>query len=433
MSISDTQAIQEKINIWKKKLAGDSNSNPLLDFRKNKKPVIDILTTSSVLYKNFVGEESTPFTFSQLTSKQSDIDRIRILDELRKGAKSSLEEKGFNSLFLIFGTLTWFDPEKPQEKYVSPMLLVPVKLDKKGRKSPEFTLYSTDDDISVNFILVNKLREDFNIVLPESDRVQKLSYESFFDAIRAAIAKQPDWQVEETAHITLFQDAKAAMIKDLEQNQQKIANHPILKELAIKRTPDNVNKLPTTQEQELEKIDPSSIYQICDADSSQQVVIEAVKAGLSCVVQGPPGTGKSQTIVNIITELIGKNKKVLVVAEKQTALEVVFDRLKKSKLEDVCLNLHHQVTTKAKDFFNQLDQTRTQLSERNKAQQQDWDTFFKPLRDYQQVLNDHVVGLHKQKQPLNKSAFDLYGEILRLERKETPVLEFNLDNLDDWS
>ncbi|MEH1833860.1 MAG: AAA domain-containing protein [Nostoc sp.] len=433
MSISDTQAIQEKINIWKKRLAGDSNSNPLLDFRKNKKPVIDILTTSSVLYKNFVGEEPTPFPFSQLTSKQSDTDRIRLLDELLKGAKSSLEEKGFNSLFLIFGTLTWFDPQKPQEKYVSPMLLVPVKLEKKGRKLPEFTLYSTDDDISVKFILVNKLREDFNIVLPESDRIPKLSYESFFDAIRGAIAKQPNWHVEETAHITLFQDAKAAMIKDLEHNQQKIANHPILKELAIKRTPDNVNKPPIPQEQELEKIDPSSIYQIRDADSSQQVVIEAVKAGLSCVVQGPPGTGKSQTIVNIITELIGKNKKVLVVAEKQTALEVVFDRLKKSKLEDACLNLHHQVTTKAKDFFNQLGQTVTQLSERNEAQQQDWDTFFKPLRDYQQVLNDHVVGLHKQEQPLNKSVFDLYGAILRLERKETPVLEFNLDNLDDWS
>ncbi|MEH2278628.1 MAG: DUF4011 domain-containing protein [Nostoc sp.] len=203
MSISDTQAIQEKINIWKKRLAGDSNSNPLLDFRKNKKPVIDILTTSSVLYKNFVGEEPTPFPFSQLTSKQSDPDRIRLLDELRKGAKSSLEEKGFNSLFLIFGTLTWFDPEKPQEKYVSPMLLVPVKLEKKGRKLPEFTLYSTDDEISVNFILVNKLREDFNIVLPESDRVPKLSYESFFDTVRGAIAKQPGWQVEETVHITL--------------------------------------------------------------------------------------------------------------------------------------------------------------------------------------------------------------------------------------
>ncbi|WP_371641220.1 AAA domain-containing protein [Tolypothrix sp. NIES-4075] len=57
-----------------------------------------------------------------------------------------------------------------------------------------------------------------------------------------------------------------------------------------------------------------------DADSSQQVVIEAAKSGSSFVVQGPPGTGKSQTIVNMIAELIGDGKSVLLVAEKETAL-----------------------------------------------------------------------------------------------------------------
>ncbi|MEH1926705.1 DUF4011 domain-containing protein [Nostoc sp.] len=433
MSISDTAAIQEKIKIWKKRLAGDSNSNPLIDFRKNKKPVVDILTNSSLLYKKLAGDEPSSFPFSEITSKQSDTDRIKLLDELRKGAKSSLEEKGFNSLFLVLGTLTWFDPEKPQEKYVSPILLVPVRLEKKGRKPPEFTLYHTDEDISVNFLLINKLREEFNIRLPEGDRVQKWSYESFFDVVRGAIAKQPDWQLEETAHLTLFQDAKAAMIQDLEQNQQKIANHLILRGLALKRTPDNLNKLAIPLEQELDQINPSLIYQICDADSSQQVVIEAAKAGFSCVVQGPPGTGKSQTIVNIIAELIGKNKKVLLVAEKQTALQVVFERLKESKLEDACLNLHHQGTTKTKEFFNELDQTITELLQRSESKQPNWDTFFKPLRDCREILNNHAVNLHKPEQPLNKSAFDLYGEILRLKREKIPLLEFNLSNLQDWS
>lgn len=427
------QAIEEKIKLWKKKLAGDSNSNPLLDFRKNKKPVINISTNPSFLYKKLAGEEPNAIYFNDLITKQTDNNLIKLLDELRKGAKSSLEEKGFNSLFLVIGTLIWFDPEKPQEKYVSPILLIPVKLEKKGRKLPEFTLYPTDDDVSVNFILANKLVDEFNITLPDSDRIQKLSYEKFLDEIRNAIAKQPNWQIEETAHITLFQDAKAAMIQDLEQNQDKISNHPILQGLALKRTSNNFNNLPIPQEQELDQINPSLIYQIRDADSSQQVVIEAAKVGLSCVVQGPPGTGKSQTIVNIITELIGKNKKVLVVAEKQTALEVVFQRLKESKLDNLCLNLHHQVTTKAKDFFNELDQTITQLLQRNEPPKQDWNTFFKPLSDYRQVLNEHVVRLHKQEQPLNKSAFNLYGEILKLQREETPVLEFNLSNLQDWS
>ena len=45
------------------------------------------------------------------------------------------------------------------------------------------------------------------------------------------------------------------------------------------------------------------------------------------VIYGPPGTGKSQTIVNIISDSICKNKPVLVVSQKRAALSVVFNRL----------------------------------------------------------------------------------------------------------
>ncbi|MCC5616575.1 DUF4011 domain-containing protein [Nostoc sp. CHAB 5836] len=432
MNISEFKTIQDKINIWKKKLIGESNKNPLVDLRQNQKRLVPLLRDSSFLYSHFTEDELESLLISELEPKQMDDDPIKVLDELRKEAKSTIEDKGFNSLFLVINTLTWFNTENPHEKYVSPILLVPVRLEKTGRKSLEFTLHPIDDDIAVNFTLVNRLR-DFDITLPNSDRVKELSYEDFFNEVRCAIAaKQPEWEVKETAQITLFPDAKAAMIQDLEQNQEKIATHPILQELALDRTSENVKNSSILQEKELDQIDYSSIYQICDADSSQQVVIEAVKAGFSCVVQGPPGTGKSQTIVNIITELVGQGKKVLVVAEKQTALEVVFDRLKKSRLEDICLNLHHEVTKKAKDFFNQLEQTFHELSEKNEAQQRDWEPFFKPLCDYRKILNDHVKSLHEKKQPLNKSAFDLYGEILRLERENVPPLEFNLSNLQDW-
>ncbi|MEH2234615.1 MAG: DUF4011 domain-containing protein [Nostoc sp.] len=432
MSISEPQKIEGKINYWKKKLIGESNKNPLVDLRQNQNRLVPLLRDSSFLYGHFTGDEPESLPISELEPKQTDEDPLKLLDELRKEAKSTIEEKGFNSLFLVINAITWFNPENTHEKYVSPILLIPVRLEKIGRKSLEFTLHPIDDDITVNFTLVNRLR-DYGITLPDSDRVKELSYEDFFNEVRSAIAaKQSEWEVKETAHITLFPDAKAAMIQDLEQNHEKIANHPILQELALGKTSGNVNNTSIPQEKELDQIDPSLIYQIRDADSSQQVVIEAVKAGSNCVVQGPPGTGKSQTIVNIITELIGQNKKVLVVAEKQTALEVVFKRLKESKLENLCLNLHHEVTKKAKDFFNQLVQTYDDISESNEAQQLDLETLFKPLRDYRKVLNDHVKGLHDKKEPLKKSAFNLYGEIRRLEKEDIPQLEFNLSNLQDW-
>ena len=64
-----------------------------------------------------------------------------------------------------------------------------------------------------------------------------------------------------------------------------------------------------------------------DADASQTKVIEEVRAGASLVVQGPPGTGKSQTITNLLTRAVAEGKRVLFVAEKRAALDVVARRL----------------------------------------------------------------------------------------------------------
>ena len=79
---------------------------------------------------------------------------------------------------------------------------------------------------------------------------------------------------------------------------------------------------------------------ILDADASQRRCIEAAKRGQSFVMQGPPGTGKSQTIANVIAEAIGQGKKVLFVSEKAAALDVVYNRLAGSGLDEYCLMLH---------------------------------------------------------------------------------------------
>ena len=47
------------------------------------------------------------------------------------------------------------------------------------------------------------------------------------------------------------------------------------------------------------------------------------------VIYGPPGTGKSQTLTAIITTALSNKKKVLVVCEKRTALEVIYSNIVK--------------------------------------------------------------------------------------------------------
>ena len=94
------------------------------------------------------------------------------------------------------------------------------------------------------------------------------------------------------------------------------------------------------------RIDLSKCTHVVDADSSQAIVIEEARSGRNLVVQGPPGTGKSQTITNAIACAVHNGKKVLFVAEKTAALEVVHDRLRKAGLGALCLEIHSRKANK---------------------------------------------------------------------------------------
>ena len=85
--------------------------------------------------------------------------------------------------------------------------------------------------------------------------------------------------------------------------------------------------LSTKQSKKNKKVD-KEVFIINDLDYAQESAIEKLNQYGNMVIYGPPGTGKSQTIVNIISDAICKNKKVLVVSQKKAALEVVFNRLK---------------------------------------------------------------------------------------------------------
>ena len=69
-----------------------------------------------------------------------------------------------------------------------------------------------------------------------------------------------------------------------------------------------------------------------DSDSTQYATLLAGQKGVSLVVQGPPGSGKSQTITNLIAVSIAQGKRVLFVAQKLPALQVVRRRLESVEL-----------------------------------------------------------------------------------------------------
>ncbi|WP_440200659.1 AAA domain-containing protein [Alistipes shahii] len=67
-------------------------------------------------------------------------------------------------------------------------------------------------------------------------------------------------------------------------------------------------------------------------NASQQRAIQAAFGNQISIIQGPPGTGKTQTILNIVANLVVQEKTVLVVSNNNSAIENVVEKLEKKGL-----------------------------------------------------------------------------------------------------
>ncbi|MEG0502948.1 MAG: DEAD/DEAH box helicase, partial [Cellulosilyticaceae bacterium] len=74
-------------------------------------------------------------------------------------------------------------------------------------------------------------------------------------------------------------------------------------------------------------------------NSSQMKAIKNASMYSLSVIKGPPGTGKTQTILNIIANILLEGKTVAVVSNNNAATENVLEKLEKYGLEDIVATL----------------------------------------------------------------------------------------------
>ena len=275
--------------------------------------------------------------FADKTQREVD----RALKNLANAAKREFLDKGLNILYIAFGALKWVDDSGDSRR--SPLLFVPVELRSDGPRQPH-RLYFSSEDRAGNPALALKLRE-FGLELPAievlDEAIEASGLSAALDLFRA-LQLPEGWEVEELAALSNFMFAKEAMFRDLENNEDRILESPILNVIANSQSglveqfafdmlgDDRID----------ESAPPESAPLVLDADSSQRAAIAAAREGKSFVLDGPPGTGKSQTIANIIAALISDGKRVLFVSEKVVALDVVRDRLNERGLGFFLFELH---------------------------------------------------------------------------------------------
>lgn len=325
------------------------------------------------------------------TNDTASVLSTRLLKTLRD-AQSSIEEQGVNILFLAIGMLEWYEADASQEVVKSPLILIPVIIERaRGNK---FQVRYEDTEIGENLSLAAKLSQEFNIKIPILPDGDELDVKAFFAKVAEAVSPQKRWHVDETA-ITLgfFSYAKYLMFTDLEGDKwpdhSKPWDHPVIGALLDTGFDDNDSGI--SEQENLDKHRPiDKSHEVVDADSSQLLALLEARSGRSMLIEGPPGTGKSQTITNLIAEAVAEGKKVLFVSEKRAALEVVWRNLARAKLHEICLELHSNKTHK-KTFYTKLKET----IDLGRPRRHHAESQLYKLETIRTKLNDYCEAIHQ--------------------------------------
>ncbi len=282
--------------------------------------------------------------------RDDDIQTLLLTDDLERKmtgittkCRTWLQETGINVLHVAFGFLEWQD-DRLRSSAFAPLALMPVGITKKKTpEGPEFRVTGLGDAGESNLVLAEMLRNDFGIDLP---KVSEGSIEDYLAEVAEIKPRNLKWKVRRQVAFGVFPSARMAMYHDLDTSQTSFHNQELVKQLLGGMDTSEASPFADEYDVDAPEIEAKIPCLVMDADSSQLRIIADIADGRNLAVEGPPGTGKSQTIVNTIASAIAGGKKVLFVAEKMAALEVVKSRLESVGLGEFVLPLQAERSTR---------------------------------------------------------------------------------------
>ncbi len=424
---------EERIEHWKLKLLDLSKRNRLLNYKPGKQAVpifcpepaaledrlaaderlklVSMLQLmdgsdprSQLLFEERHGKEAkVEYAISALSKKDLLVDLqeqemyARLVGLYRK-ARHDLEEGGANTLFVVIGFLTWKESETSDRSWKAPLILLPVTLERKSVQSG-FRLIMRDEDPIFNPTLLEMLRQDFNLTIPllEEDLPTDhsgLDIPKILQIVRHSVRDIRGWEVTEDVILSTFSFSKHLMWKDLQDNSDLLKENPVVKHLIDDPQSPYRDQGNFPHPDKLDnRYSPIDTFCPLSADGYQMAAIYAAAEGKDFVLVGPPGTGKSQTIANMVIQMMAMGRTVLFVSEKMAALDVVYRRLKDVGFGDFCLELHSSKANK-KSVLAQLGNA---WDSANRAvQAENWEDVARRIAVLRTQLNEYPVRLHRQ-------------------------------------
>ncbi|BCY12805.1 DUF4011 domain-containing protein [Actinoplanes sp. L3-i22] len=348
-----------------------------------------------------------------------------LLRRMQRRAQQEYLDRGVAVLHLALGLLHWRPAEDDESAggetggYASPLLLLPAELvSNELGELPELRL--RDEEPVLNPALALRLRQA-GIALKGLEPGAELDVDRFWADFTDTVARRHGWHIERTVILTCLTFHKEAIYRDLQENEERILAHPVVRALATtdhRRQTEQFRFTPIRPEEVDRLAPPEDVPLVLDADSSQRACVAAALAGQSFVMDGPPGTGKSQTVANMIGALLHAGKRVLFVSEKVAALDVVRNRLAEAGLDRYILELHGQqagrreVATLLAAAVDEAPETPGEGPAVDRG----------ALRERREKLTSFAYAMNETRQPLNASLHEIIGRCAGLaEAPAAPV------------
>lgn len=403
---------------WISSLIDKSRRNSLLYFRPLKSGTLELTGADPKAMERLLTREEVPL--SKLLPKTLELRTAEAtLGEIRARAVMNSEERGLETLFLAMGITTWdsVDGERPAE---APVLLVPIKVRARARGGTGPALARTGE-IQANLVLLHVLESEHRIKVEPEDLLKALQGDDegevydpgpVYELLRLAARNLKGIAISDRLIIGNFAFQKTAMVKDLRECGEQLVAHDLIAAICgdVDAQRAVSERRSVADPAELDRTAPEDEFLFLDADSSQQMVIRHALALQDGTIQGPPGTGKSQTIANLIAEFAARGKRVLFVAEKRAALDVVRHRLSERGLEHLALDLHGAEISRRQV----LDALRLSRNLVRQAPPVDADKQHAKLTDRRDRLQQHVRRMHSGCPPTELTLFQIQGALLRL-------------------
>ena len=342
----------------------------------------------------------------------------RILQHIDSGFEKELALEGISELYLALGFLEY-------DNLIAPLMFIPILLE--NRENKWYIRFSNHSEIKVNQYLKIKFEEiDFD--LPLNYLKTGMDMLNYFTNIVNITPEE--YELKPYVALSLFNFENINLYEDLnignlsEFNKNELNYH--LSDKDYEGFESKVN------ERDLDSIPKELKYNIYNVDSSQESIIEEATLGGNILVDTHSATNKSDTIINLISNILAIKKTVLYVSNKIEAINEIKSKLDEIGFKFAYLDLYG-VNYNSSQLVDEIIHTADYNFEDLNYNPKYFNLKIEDANNLNNKINSYLDFLHSPFKKLNISPYELLGlrerSLARIKKSKSELKALKMHNI----